>query len=65
MNSISQPSQFMFTSYQSSLKPVFVDQLPGRIFQLFADLDHRHSGLDPTLDVLPCLPMSLSSLNKN
>jgi hypothetical protein len=57
-------SKKCLSSYQSGLKSIFVDELSCGGLQLLADVDHRHAGLHPTLDVLAGLPVSLGGLKR-
>jgi hypothetical protein len=57
-------SKICLSSYQSGLKSIFVDELSCGGLQLLADVDHRHAGLHPTLDVLTGLPVSFGGLER-
>jgi hypothetical protein len=57
-------SKICLSSYQSGLKSIFVDELSCGGLQLLADVDHRHAGLHPTLDVLTGLPVSFGGLKR-
>ena len=49
----------------TTLESILRDESPGRLLQVFTDVDQFHPGLQPPLDVLPRLPVSGHRGNDN